>query len=577
MIYTFNKNNIAGIQAVPEPKFVWHDIDRVIVYTGADIPSSAQRPHANVETVRVPAGRGTHEILMRQEILLRNGGGVIEFDHGGKYTIDQDGIEINYGAGVGIRGNASWLDARTVKPGKAALTMTSHGLKCDLPIEGSDTNVTNYHQKRVAIEGFSLVGDRVKRETDGIDLNVTQSSATRSQRAVIRHVNVQGFNRGIRHRNYAYLAAFMHGGCFNCNVAFSYEGGDDQGENTNLFDWHLFNSGIGLLVDTQPETGVSENIDLTFGACSLDYNKQQIVYKSGHGRVRFNSGSYFEWNYAGPEYPFEMGAAASNRLFWLFDSPNLIYTGSTRSFPSLFRAGDNHDVRVERYHAHNIAGAGVQLTPDKSSTGGPTLVNLMAHVTGTGRFKADGITDLVASNMPRVPTFVASNNWLADGGFEEPTLADMWYVAEGGIGTLARTTTEFHRGTASLQCPITSGANTTKQLALLVPRRGRFVGVTSFLKLSAGSGSVQLKVAPAVCRVTAAPGALQTPQKIGPITELNSATLSAAGWVGLGQAGNQPRYELPEWATHLLVIFDMRTINNNGGNVYIDDVHIETW
>ncbi len=519
---------------------------------------------------------GDQEIMAAQEWLkARAPCGYINLAPGRVYTISS-GLVIDVGAGVGIRGNGAYLDGRGVASGLAALTLASNPPSGQV-ISGIDTNTTNYHGKRVEIEGFTLVGLSTGSQTHhGIDINMSPAVATRAPRPTVRNVTIDGFDRQIRHRNFAYLATFMNGICNNGLIALSMEGGTDQGEQTNFYGWTFGNGEIGLYVDTQPETGSAENVDVNFDGCSFDYNKRQIVFSSGYGRIRFKPGSHFEWNSTTSSAPFDMSAAASNRLLWLFDSPNIFHTG-TKNWRTAFVVGNNHDVRIKDYYTHNITGIGVQMTTNKSPTGGETVVTTLATVTGTGRFKADGISDLTSTSLPRTPSVNPVNNWLADGGFENATLVDLWYVRAGGIGTLARITSDFHTGAACLQVPITTGAATAKQVAVLVRKRGRFVGVSAFTKLSAGSGSFDLKIAPVVCKIETAPGTAPTPEYTGTQTTLNSSTPSTAGWSNVGQAGNQSRYELPEWATHALIIFDLYNINNNGGNLLIDDVHVETW
>jgi len=524
----------------------------------------------------VVANGGDHEIMMAQEWLKsREPGGYINLSPN-VYSIS-NGLVIDVGAGIGIRGNGSYLDGRGVASGASALTLASNPPSYGQVISGVDTNTTNYHGKRVEIEGFTLVGLATGSQTHhGIDINMAPAVATRAPRPIVRNVTIEGFDRQIRHRNFAYLATFVNGISNNGLKALSLEGGVDQGEQTNFIAWTFGNSNIGLHVDTQPETGTAENVDVNFDGCSFDYNTQQIVFVSGYGRIRFKPGCHFEWNSNSSSAPFDLSAAASNRLLWLFDSPNIFHTG-TRNWRTPFVVGNNHDVRIKDYYAHNLAGVGIQMTANGSPTGTETVVTALATVTGTGRFKADGISDLTSTSLPRTPTISAVNNWLCDGGFEQASLVDLWFVRAGGFGAISRVTSDKHTGSGCLQVPITTGNATTKQLAVLVRRRGRFVGISAFLKLSAGSGSIDLKIAPAICKIETAPGTAPTPEYVGTLTTINTSTLSAAGWGNTGQAGNQSRYELPEWATHALVVIDGYNINNNGGNLLVDDVHIETW
>jgi hypothetical protein len=566
---TDDDNNLVGFQVKPG------DV-RALAQLATDASGVTTLSAGNdVLSVIVPKG-GDHEIMMAQEWLkARSPGGYINLSSN-VYSIN-NGLVIDVGSGIGIRGNGSYLDARGVAGGASALTLASNPPD-SAAIAGVDTNTTNYHGKRVEIEGFTLVGLATGSQTHhGIDINMSPAVATRAPRPTVRNVTINGFDRQIRHRNFAYLATFMNGICNNGLKALSLEGGVDQGEQSNFYGWTFGNGNIGLYIDTQPETGTPENVDVNFDGCSFDYNTQQIVFTSGYGRIRFKPGCHFEWNSSSSSAPFDLSVAAANRLLWLFDSPNIFHTGGSRNWRTAFVVGNNHDVRVKDYHAHNLAGVGVQMTTNGSPTGTETVVTTLATVTGTGRFKANDISDLTSTSLPRAPSINPLNNWLWDGGFEQASLVDLWYVRAGGFGAITRITSDKHTGAACLQVAITTANATTKQLAVLVRKRGRFVGISAFLKLSAGSGSIDLRIAPAVCKIETAPGTAPTPEYTGTLTTLNTSTLSAAGWVNTGQAGNQSRYELPEWATHALIVIDGYNINNNGGNLFVDDVHVETW
>lgn len=517
----------------------------------------------------------TPSIQQANDYLRENGGGYINLIGGYTYKINTPLI-IDCGAGVGIRGNGAWLDARALPGNVAAITLASRAPSSTV-IPNVDTNTTNYHGKRVEIEGFTLVGISTGAQTHhGIDVNMSPASSTRAPRPTVRNVTIEGFDRQIRHRNFAYLVTFINGVCNNGLKSLSLEGGADQGEQSNFSNWTFGNSDIGLYINTQPESGTVENVDANFDGCSFDYNTQQIVFVSGYGRIRFKPGCHFEWNSSTTNPPFDFATAASNRLLWLFDSINIFHTG-TKNWRTAFVVGNNHDVRIKDYYAHNMTGVGIQMTTNGSPTGTETVVTTLATVTGTGRFKVDGISDLTGTSLPRTPSINPLNNWLCDGGFEQPSLVDLWYVRSGGFGTITRITSDKHTGTACLQVPITTANSTSKQLAVLVRKRGRFVGVSAFLKLSAGSGAIDLKIAPVVCKIETSPGTSPTPEYTGTLTTINTSTLSSIGWVNTGQAGNQSRYELPEWATHALVVIDGFNLNNNGGNLLIDDVHIESW
>src|SRR5688572_26927462 len=217
--------------------------------------------------------------MTAQEMLMtRLGGGYVELEAGGLFTISGSGIEWNSGGGIGLRGNGAWLDARGIDDGKSAMTFVSKPLARGTPFSGYDENHTNYHQKRVAVEGFSLIGTTFdEKDHYGIDINMTPAISTRSPRTTVDRVVIHGFNRTIRHRHRAYLVSFTNGLCVGGNIALSMEGGQDQGEQTNFSNWAFGNSNILLYVDTKPETGIPENVELTFNGCSFDYFRRHAI------------------------------------------------------------------------------------------------------------------------------------------------------------------------------------------------------------------------------------------------------------------------------------------------------------
>lgn len=534
-------------------------------------------------TVRV----STSESNVRQalqdanDFLRENGGGIIELDSGKVYTLDSVGLIIDIGAGVGIRGNGAYIDARNIAGGTSAITLTSRQRNLGPVIPGIDTDTRNYYGKRVAIEGFVLVGASGPASADGFDLNVTPIDVSRAPRATVRNVVTQGFNRAIRHRNKAYLIEFEDGGVVDAEIGLSYEGGDDQGENTVFRSFAIGNcNDVGILIDTFPERSVVDNVNLRFEGCSIDYNKQFVRYVSGIGQIRFLH-SYFEWISEGVTVPFDMSASAANRVLWIFDNPDFIDNGGTKLYNTLFKVGANHDVRVNNPFPQNIGGTGVQATATGSPTSGPTYHLTLAEVTGNGRFKCQGISDLTPTNaLPRTPTAIAYNNMLSDGGFEQAIISDPWYVT-GGVGTLSSVTTDKHIGSRSLQVPITSAVSTAKSIRVAIPRSNaaRFIGVQGFAKLSAGSGSItSVSFIPALITGGVTVGTAPTIIKQDSALTIDSnRTLSTTGWTNFGTSGAAPRTELPAWCNYVILVLDLFAINNNGGNVFFDDIQVEQW
>ena len=107
----------------------------------------------------------------------------------------------------------------------------------------------------------------------------------------------------------------------------------------------------------------------------------------------------------------------------------------------------------------------------------------------------------------------------------------------------------------------------------------RFLGVSGFAKLSAGSGTISsVYFIPALITGSVAVGTAPTivKQDSGIIVDANR-TLSTAGWTNFGLSGTAPRPELPDWCNYVILVIDLFAINNSGGNVWFDDIQVEQW
>lgn len=529
-----------------------------------------------------PTGGNVRQMLQQANDDIREaGGGIIELDSGAVYTFDATGLILDTGAGVGIRGNGAYLDCRSVAGGTSAITLTSRQRNAGVVLPGIDTDTRNFFGKRVAVEGFMMMGASGVTASDGFDINMSPLDGGRAARSVVRNVTMQGFYRAIRHRNKAYLCEFESGGAADAEIGLSYEGGADQGENTVFRSFSIGNcNDTGILIDCRIADDPQSNVNLRFEGCSIDYNLQFLRYATGLGQCRFIN-CYFEWMSSGTTTPFDMSATAPNRMLWIFDNPDIVDAGGTKQYSTFFKVGSLHDVRVNNPWIHNVVGTGIQATATGSTTAGPTYFSALAEVTGTGRFKIRGISDLSPTTaLPRTPTAIASNNMLADGGFEQTTLSDAWW-GTGGVGTLSTVTTDKHTGARSLQVPITTAGNTPKSIRVAIPRANgaRFIGMQGFAKLSAGSGSISsVALVPALITGAVTVGTAPTivKQDAGMTVDANR-TLSSAGWTNFGTTGSMSRSELPDWCNYIILYIDLYAINNNGGNVYFDDIQVEQW
>lgn len=197
-------------------------------------------------TIYPSGGDDTLQLQSANDQLRDMGGGYINLICA-KYKLNSTLI-LDCGSGVGIRGNGAIIDATGISTAIPAITLSSRHPNINL-IPNADSDSVNYHGKRVEIEGFSLVGvNNGTQVSHGIDINMSSSVSTRSPRPTVRNVTIEGFDRQIRHRNFAYLVTFMNGICNNGKKALSIEGGNDQGEQTNFICWTFGNSDTGLYI-----------------------------------------------------------------------------------------------------------------------------------------------------------------------------------------------------------------------------------------------------------------------------------------------------------------------------------------
>lgn len=546
------------------------------------MPMFGQSRSGSSHYVLPSGGDDTPQIQALNDAARDNSGGDIQLLPGAIFRLDTP-LVLDVGAGVSLLGNGAYLDARNITGAQSAITLASNP-PASIKISGVDDNVNNLLQSRAIVERFALILQTGGSQTHhGIDINMLPAVSTRSPRCTVRNVDIWGGDRQIRHRNRAYLCTFHKVGCVKGRKSLSLEGGEDQGEQT-LFVGCLFGNQneAAIYIDTQPETGTTENVDVIFGdGCSFDYTNSQIIkFVTGYGRVRFRS-THFEWAYGGtPSFPpFDLSAAASTRMLWLFDSPNIVNASGSRSYLAPFKIGDNHEVRINDPFIHSLSGAGVEI----SATGGPgstaTTLETLAEITGTGTIACKNIHTLSSpAGIPRIVSIDDGNNWLSDPGFENTSLVDMWY-GSGAVGALATTAAKAHTGSRSLEIPITGAVSVAKSAKCLVPIKhgARFMDAACFARLSAGSGSASLAVRPVVVAVQAVPGTAPTIQRTGTLVTMNTATLSTTGWTKIAHTTNSPRVSIPAWATHIEVVIDCFSIDNNGGSVYLDPVWVSGW
>lgn len=540
--------------------------------------------------------------------LREAGGGFIILQANAVYTLGAS-VTIDIGAGVGIHGNGAWIVTSIATANTSAIVLSSTP-PTNPAVASHDGSTTNYHQQRVSIEGFSMVGPGKGTSTlAALDINLlTSISTTRSPRASIRNVNIDGFYQGIRHRNNAYLIHLNEVNIFNCDRGLSLEGGINQGECTTFISSVIANCTNGIYIDTKPETGSDTKFDVSMFGVSLDYNDIFINFVTGYGLINFHS-CHFEHNNITNLYPFSLLGDNANRAQFNFLDSYFLFTNATLTgFNNYFYIGQNTRVRVRGCQFHNVVGLGQIANATGSPTGTPTYFTSVAYQpTSSSEFLISESTWYVSTQNPACSSVATSNNWLADGGFENTTFQDLWWIyKDGGIirtsgprttGTnivsIATSAADKHTGSRSLAILMDANgalSSGSRVVALLCPKNGDIMSGQIVHKLSAGSGTftftvLGVKIDPFSSQWTSNTfSTLADTQFIPNITKTTSLyssgalTPSTAGWTVRGiPSGNLPKLIIPEWCTHIMFQIDASSINNPSGVLYIDDAVICGW
>lgn len=477
-------------------------------------------------------------------------------------------------------------------------------------IPGFDGLTNNYWQNRAEVRDFAMLGQGKNLGlVSGLDVNMITEYSQRAPRPTVRNIAIQGFWKGLCLRNQSYLPLIDQVNSTNNDNAFYLNGGINTSENSKLHHCVFGNSTYGITIDTACETGSAQNLDLIFDSCSTDYNGVQVQYNSGFGAIHFDKG-YFEHNNAGNPYPHNY-QNASNTLQVIYDRCRHYYTGpAATGFVNYVYQGTNVQLEFNRNFFNNILGTGLII-------GNTVYKSLVNRAGSNNRLIVNGSQMF---NLPTIPPLISTSvedNWLSDGGFEQSNFADYWWlyraggivvttgsatarVTGTGVTTFGPTTAASNSGARSLGITMdntgTHGAG-YRVIALVKEKKGnQFCGSFSHFMSPGGTGNFTIIVYAAIVdyntsqwtstNMSALPyyGFVPTitkAQNIGPSAGY-TVTPSTTQWNVQSFSFNSaltddPRIQIPNWATHLFLQIDFSNINNPSGTVYLDDFFINGW
>lgn len=473
-----------------------------------------------------------------------------------------------------IEGGGATIDADNMT---AAYALFIQAMSGDAP----------YDQKSYSIRNLTIKGPDSTADIAGI--RWSGSVANRSVRPSFYNVNTYGFGQGIDLINYAYLGGFESCSWRNCKIAIRQSAGTDAGENCAMSKCVVSLCDLVFhLIDGSSEWFASK--------CSFDYIDQLVVATGAPSRLHL-SNCHIE----------PRGADDGSGLYMLNGSGSdpRAPVATKDSFIDIDGNGSHFLMTGGWFDVNNSGGVGpyaydhIVNLRNNNSFAKFTDVSMqnMANTankfwTGTGQCVVEGLQTQHTPAMPSRITDQTFGNALRDGGIEDGSIPDLWYVskdtaaitsrATGTNITLARSTVQKRTGASSML--ITKIAAGSGQVSILVPvRQGQRLSVFGYSYLNAAAGGSIF----ADCRWANMIGldanGVPIIQSAAGVSSHASVTLSAT--TGSFQPFEIKTYDngasgepcAPAWATHMRISFNLDSVSVANTLLYLDDLHVSRW
>jgi hypothetical protein len=379
------------------------------------------------------------------------------------------------------------------------------------------------------------------------------------------NITIDGFAESIAFDDYAYLTHF-YGVVVNGFRKYGLNqrtGANDAGENIS---WHggVISNGAGdegtaiICTDDSSEIGL-------YGV-SLDYNLK--VARIENGRVHM-SGGHIEFNGASvTEDQFYI----SNQSHWTMDGVYWVVNTSAGVGPYTFS------------RLINVVDTNSTFTADKCRfSNHRNTADLWA--TGNGKVQVTNPSLFNVSQMPY--RFYLNNNVLSDGGFEQTTVQDLWYVTSAGgtystrlsktDGTVVATATDqFRTGTRSLKFTRPAQApGYACGLRIAIPvsqHQGKLMICNFWARSNFGANTVMSFYQ---CLLSSQ-DAVQVPtysRRTAYAAPFQSTNIPA-DWTTQVGVQNGSSFRVAPWATHIEIEFDC-SAGASATSLWLDDFTVE--
>lgn len=415
------------------------------------------------------------------------------------------------------------------------------------------------------VHNINLVGGKAAGNTS-IGLYCYGTAPSTRTSCAMYNITIDGFNEGLTFDDYAYLTHFygiVINGCRDYGLN-QRAGANDAGENISLHGGAISNcaGGAGTAILCSDDSS-----EIILYGMSVDYNLKCARIVNG-GRV-YMSGGHIEFNGtttgADQFYISDQSTWSMDGVYWVV---NTAAGAGPYTYSSLI----------------NVVDTNSSFIADKCKfTNHRNTADLWAI--GNGKVIVDRVTLFNNSLMPY--RMFTPNNVLVDGGFEQTTIQDLWYVtSQGGTysnrftksdGTAVITSTDTAKtGSRSLKVSRGAvGAGYACGLRVMIPVSG-FSGKTMFCNLWANStlgANTVMSFYQAILSTYDANG-IPTYARRQAYAAPFQTTNIPNNWTTQVGVQNGSGFRVAPWATHIEIEFDI-SAGAASTSLYIDDFTCE--
>lgn len=528
-----------------------------------------------------PSALSTSAIQAAHDAAVAMGGGVVELSPFSVYVYNTP-ITWNL-ALVGLVGNMAKIDATSMPASTGPLITLDYVYPGAVGVQKFLSSTHPFKDILLSGPGKTVAGN------SAIYVNGTTASPSLGVRPSMYNVYFDSFNVGLDGKDRFFLAQLYSPNFYNCNIAIRQQAGTDAGENCSIYGGTFGQCNLKFhLVDGSSEWFV-------YGT-SLDYSNQLCVMQGTPSRLELTN-CHIEprGSNAGDGVYVIQGTGADARAA----------VAGVDSYIDIDGNGSRFLMTGGWFDINNSGGAGpysfdhlvkVRHVNSRATFRDVSMQNMSNTTnnfwTGSGKVV---VTNTHLQDNPSMPTRITDQsfgNALRDGGIEDSTLEDLWYISKdtaaitsrvtGTNITIARSTAQKRSGSSSLL--VTKVGAGSGQISVLVPvTPGEKISVSgySYIHTTGGvTGNVYVDMRWANVLGLDGNGVPIISSAAGVAYHASSSvTMTTGTWNAFSMktfdngASGEPC--APSWATHVRVTFNCDSAA--AGAFYLDDMVISRW